>query len=135
MSLWLPPSADPPSLPATPRRAPIFDAADHRNRGKPSLDPASLPPGWLNRMIAMTVRFGMPRRIAEEARTNPYVCHDVALLASLISETAAGNRKAKAVLDRLRTSFGNQDAISEILEAQEQPADPAELQQLMGLDQ
>jgi len=124
---------DPPSLGKAPRHRPVFDPAPHRNRDIAPAPAAS--PGMMNRMIAMCVQFGMPRHLAEEARTNPYgPRHSVYFLAGLLFDAAAGNREARNALDRIREGLVNAGAVAETFSAVEQPADAAELTRLMGGD-
>lgn len=124
---------DPPSLGRAPARRPVFDPAPHRNRDLPPAPDAS--PGMMNRMIAMCVEFGMPRHLAEEARTNPYgPRHSVYFLAGHLFAAAEGSRESKAALERIREGIRNAGAVGEILAAREQPPDAAELTRLMGSD-
>lgn len=87
-----------------------------------------------NQIIAMAVHFGMPRPEAEEARTNPYVRAHVAMLACLIWDAAGGDKPARAALERIAVAFTNRAKVSEIIAAYEQPAQPTELEALLGLD-
>lgn len=133
-AIILPPGVNVPSLPRTrPARAPIFDPAPHRNRGVGRAPESS--PGMMNRCIALCVEFGMPRHIAEEARTNPFgPRHSVYFLAALIMDANRGDKEAKAALDRVREGLRNAGAISEMFAAKEQPADSGELTRLLGAD-
>lgn len=123
---------DPPSLPAQKYGLTIFDDRPHRNRGMPAAP--EFHPHLLNRVIATAVEFGMPRREAEEARTNAYVRWHVAQLACMVWDAAEGNPQAQAALDRIRFAFEHRGAVAEMIDAKEQPADSGELTKLLGAD-
>lgn len=131
-AIILPGGVEPASLP-TRRPAPaVYDPAPHRNRGMAPCPELSEP--LMNRVIATAVAFGMPRREAEEARTNPFVRTHVVTLATMCWDAAAGDVRARAALDRIRFAFDHSREVAEILDAREQPADSGELTRLMGLD-
>jgi hypothetical protein len=109
----------------------VFDPAPHRNVGQPFI---RLSPELTNQVIAAAVELGVPRALAEEARHNGYRLHDLALLWYVVDQAAKGNPGAAAARDRIRVSLANAANIGEALAALEQPADPGELQSLMGLD-
>ncbi len=115
-----------------PAGRPLLDPSPHRNRG---MTPApEVAPQLLNRIIATCVTFGMPPAEANEARTNPYVRTHVILLACMIWDASEGDVRAKAALDRIRHAFNHRTDVAEVLSAFEQPADPKELQSLLGSD-
>jgi hypothetical protein len=135
-SLWLP--TDPPGLPRAPRARQIFDARPHRNRpelGQPWITAERSTPEWDERIIATAVALGCPREDAEQARTWPAARASLLMVWYVVQEAARGNQAARRTVDRYRQAFENRRAqkVAEALAAVEQPADPAELQALMGL--
>ena len=131
-NLWLP--TDPPSLrPAPPARR-MFDPRPHRNRGQAGISQSSRE--WDNRLIATAVQLGCPREDAEQARTWPPARLALLQLWCRVQDAAEGDAQAREALDRVRVAFANRRSqrVGETLAAVEQPANPAELQSLMGLD-
>jgi hypothetical protein len=126
-------AANPPGLSHARPGGPIFDAAPHRNRGMIPAPEVAAP--LLNRMIATCVAFGMPPAEAAEARRNPYVRAHLIMLTCMIWDANEGNVRAKAALDRISHAFNHRLDVAEVLSAFEQPANPAELQSLLGADQ
>lgn len=124
-------AANPPSL--APARTPaIFDNRPHRNKHLTPAPPSTAE--MMNQAIAMCVEFGMPRQLAEEARINPYEPrHAVYFLAGLIMGAAEGDVRSLSALDRVREGLVNAGAVGEVFGANEQVADSAELQTLMGV--
>lgn len=132
-AIILPPGVDPPSLTRSKRRAPVFSADPIRNRNAPRAPEVSAP--MMNKLIALCVGFGMPRHIAEEARTNPFAPRlSVLFLGGLIMDANRGDKNAKAALERVRTGLENAGAVAEMVGAREQPADSGELTRLLGGD-
>lgn len=130
--LWLP--TDPAGLPPAPRAPAIFDSRRHRNVGQPGVELST--DAWDNRLIATAVELGMPRGLAEQARTHPPARFHLLTLWCLVQDAAEGDAAALEALDRERVKLANVQAgrPGEIWAAYEQPADPAELQRLAGLD-
>jgi hypothetical protein len=93
-----------------------------------------LAPHLMNQVIATVVAFGMPRAEAEEARTNPYVRFPVVQLYTLICDANEGDIPSKRALDRIRHAFQNRAAVGEAFAATEQPMNPDETKELLGLD-
>lgn len=133
--LWLPRAVDPPSLRPAPRAPDMFDHRPHRNVGMPGIANQCSSREWDNRLIATAVELGCPRSIAEQARTHPPARWALLLVWCDVQDAAEGDSAARERVDRYRTAFANasSNTFGEMLEAQEQPADPAELQKLMGL--
>lgn len=127
--LWLP--VDPPSV--RPTGAPdLFDHAPHRNLGQPGIRRSTRE--WDNRFIACAVALGCPPLLAEQCRYHPPARFALALVWCVVQDAAAGDPRAAAALDRIRTAFHNSGSIGEMLAATEQPANPVEMQSEMGLD-
>lgn len=128
-------STDPPGLGRPRPVRSIFDARPHRNHGIPGIANDCSTREWDNRLIATAVNLGCPRMIAEQARTYPPARLALLQLWCTVQDAAQGDKTARAALDRCRTAFANSTAgrPGEILSASEQPADPSELQTLMGL--
>jgi hypothetical protein len=133
VGLWLP--TDPPGLPPAPPAPRLFDARPHRNRGVPSI-PHELEHPNDNLLIATAVALGCPRIYAEQVRYYGPARLGMFQLWCCVKDAATGDAEARAVVDRCRVAFESAAAnrVGEALEAREQPADPAELQSLMGLD-
>lgn len=131
-SLWLP--TDPPGLPRAraPRR--LFDSRPHRNRDQPGITQST--PEWDNRLIATAVALGMPREDAEQCRYHPPARYALLQLWCTVQDAAEGDPRAQEAIDRVRVAFANRagQRVGEALAAFEQPAQPAELRSLMGLD-
>ena len=133
-TLWLP--TDPPSLPPAPPAPRMFDPRPHRNRGTPGIANECSTREWDNRLIATAVQLGCPREDAEQARTWPPARLALLQLWCRVQDATEGDKTALEALDRVRVAFANRRAqnVAEALSALEQPANPAELQSLMGLD-
>ena len=133
MRLWLPPS-DPPGLPSAPPARRLFDPAPARNRDQPGV--ALSTRAWDNRLIATAVALGCPREDAEQARYHPPARYALLMLWCRVQDAAEGDHQAQEAVDRCRVAFTNRqaNAVGEALAAVEQPANPGELQALMGLD-
>jgi len=114
----------------------MFDSRPHRNRGTPGISSDCSTREWDNRLIATAVALGCPREDAEQARTWPPARLALLQLWCRVQDAAEGDRTALEQLDRVRVAFANRRGqhVAEALAAVEQPADPAELQTLMGLD-
>ena len=130
--LWLP--TDPAGLPPAPPVRPMFDSAPHRNRDQPGIAQSSRE--WDNRLIATALELGCPREDAEQARVHPPARLALLQLWCRVQDAAEGDPAAREAVDRCRVAFANrrEQKIGEALAAVEQPADPAELRALMGLD-
>jgi hypothetical protein len=126
---------DPPGLPPAPPAPVIFDARPHRNRGIPGIA-AELEHPNDNLLIATAVQLGCPRILAEQVRVYPPARYRFLQVWIAVQDAAAGDPEAREAIDRCRIGFQSAAAnrVGEILAAYEQPADPAELQTLMGLD-
>ena len=131
-SLWLP--TDPPGLPPAPRARRMFDSRPHRNRGQAGI--AKSTRAWDNRLIATAVALGCPREDAEQARYHPPARMALLQLWCRVQDAAEGDPQAREAVDRVRIAFANrrEQKVGEALSALEQPAQPSELQELMGLD-
>jgi hypothetical protein len=131
--LWLPPT-DPPGLPRAPRARRLFDSAPHRNRDQPGV--ALSTREWDNRLIATAVELGCPREDAEQVRYHPPARFAMLSLWCAVQDAADGDGAARQAVDRCRVAFASRQAgaVGEALAAFEQPANPTELQSLMGLD-
>jgi hypothetical protein len=134
LAIYLPPGVDPPGLERAPTPPRMFDPAPHRNRGTPGV--ALSTREWDNRLIATAVALGCPRDIAEQARTYPPARLALLQLWCRVQDAAEGDRSAREAIDRCRVAFRSSAAgvVGEALSALEQPAQPGELQSLMGLD-
>lgn len=130
--LWLP--TDPPGLPPAPAPPRIYDSRPHRNRGMPAVTRSTR--AWDNRLIATAVALGCPREDAEQARVHPPARAALLSLWCAVQDAADGDPAARQAVDRCRVAFENRqkERVAEALSAYEQPANPAELQSLMGLD-
>lgn len=130
--LWLP--TDPPGLPPAPAAPRMFDSRPHRNRGQAGISQSTGE--WDNRLIATAIALGCPRQDAEQARYHPPARLALLQLWCRVQDAAEGDRDAVEALDRVRVAFASRQAqhVGEALTATEQPANPAELQTLMGLD-
>jgi hypothetical protein len=130
--LWLP--TDPPTLARAPAARRMFDSRPHRNRGQAGVRLSTR--AWDDRLIATAVALGCPRDDAEQARTHPPARLALLQLWCRVQDAAEGDAGALEAVDRCRVAFANRrrQAVAEALDALEQPADPAELRALMGLD-
>jgi hypothetical protein len=126
---------DPPGLPSAPPAPRLFDARPHRNPGIPGIGFELQHPND-DLLIATAVALGCPRLFAEQVRTYPPARLGMFQLWCTVQDAAAGDPEAKEAVDRCRVAFSSAQAgaVGEALAAAEQPADPAELQRLMGLD-
>jgi hypothetical protein len=134
LAIILPPGVDPPGLDRAPPAPAIFDARPHRNRGTRGITRST--PEWDNRLIATAVALGCPRHIAEQVRHHPARRYEMLELWCDVQDAAEGHRAARERVDRKRVAFATsaRGDVGEAFAAYEQPADPAELQSLMGLD-
>jgi hypothetical protein len=132
VGLWLP--TDPAGLEPAPPAQVMFDPSPHRNRGQQGV--ALSTREWDNRLIATAVALGCPREDAEQARYHPPARFALLSLWCRVQDAAEGDRAAREAIDRVRVAFANRQVgkVGEALAALEQPAQPAELQSLMGLD-
>jgi len=132
--LILPKGVDPPGLQRAPVARRMFDARPERNRGQPGIARSSVE--WDNRLIATAVALGCPRDHAEQARTYPPARLALLQLWCRVQEAAEGDPAAREAVDRCRVAFASAASghVGEALSALEQPAQPGELQSLMGLD-
>jgi hypothetical protein len=112
----------------------MFDSRPHRNRGQPGVSLSTRE--WDNRLIATAVALGCPREDAEQARTHPPARLALLQLWCRVQDAAEGDQTAREAIDRCRVAFANRrdQRVGEALSALEQPAQPAELRALMGLD-
>jgi hypothetical protein len=112
----------------------MFDPSPHRNRAQPGVSVSTR--AWDDRLIATAVALGCPREDAEQARTHPPARFALLQLWCRVQDAAEGDRAAVEAVDRCRVAFTNRQAqhVGEALSALEQPANPTELQSLMGLD-
>jgi hypothetical protein len=134
VAIYLPPGVDPPGLDRAPPAPRLFDPRPHRNRGQAGV--ALSTREWDNRLIATAVALGCPREYAEQARTYPPARLALLQLWCRVQDAAEGDASAREAVDRCRVAFrsATAGAVGEALAAFEQPAQPAELQSLMGLD-
>ena len=125
---------DPPGLRPAPPAPRMFDSRPHRNREQPGIALSSRE--WDNRLIATAVALGCPREDAEQARIHPPARLALLQLWCRVQDAAEGDRAAREAVDRCRVAFASRRAnrVGESLAAVEQPANPAELRSLMGLD-
>jgi hypothetical protein len=112
----------------------MFDPSPHRNRGQPGIRLSTRE--WDNRLIATAVALGCPREDAEQARNYPPARLALLQLWCRVQDAAEGDPEALEAVERCKVAFANRQAgkVGEALDAHEQPANPAELQALMGLD-
>jgi hypothetical protein len=127
--LWLP--TDPPSVRPTGAPA-IFDSRPERNLGQPGIALSTVE--WDNRLISTAIELGCDPLIAEQARYHPPARLALAMVWCVVQDAAEGDVAALAAVDRYREAFRNAGNVGEMLAAQEQPANPAELQHQMALD-
>jgi hypothetical protein len=112
----------------------MFDSQLHRNRAQPGVSLSTRE--WDDRLIATAIALGCPREDAEQARTHPPARFALLQLWCRVQDAAEGDRAAVEAVDRCRVAFTNRQdqKVGEALSAVEQPANPTELQTLMGLD-
>jgi len=127
--LWLP--TNPPSV--RPTGAPdLFDHSPARNVGQPGISLSTEE--WDNRFISTAIELGCPPLLAEQCRYHPPARFALAAVWCMVQDAAEGDPHARQAVERIRQGFQGAADVGEALSAAEQPADPNELQKLMGLD-